>query len=93
MQLHFLPAEFDLLADILLNQSSPDRLINQVLERHLHLDCDEIDQLREILANHLRKLMEQAGHCEDPLMVKKLQGQQKLLGSMMDKVSEAAAVL
>lgn len=88
MQLHFLPAEFDLLADILLNQPSPNRIVEQVLQRNLHLDYDELEQLRDILRAHKRLLAEEAPNCTDPARIQQIQVHQKLVHSMVEKVTE-----
>ena len=88
MQLHFLPAEFDLLADILLTQPSPNRIVDQVLQRNLHLDYDELQQLRDILLAHQRQLAEEAPNCTDPVRIQQIQVHQKLVHSMVEKVTE-----
>jgi len=88
MQLHFLPAEFDLLADILLNQASPNRIVDQVLQRNLHLDYDELGQLRDILLAHERQLAEEAPNCTDPARIQQIQVHRKLVHSMVEKVTE-----
>ena len=93
MQLHFLPRELDLLADILLNQSGHDRLLDQVMTRQLHLDLDELDQLREILSAEKHLVDEDTARCTDPQKKRILEARQLLLDSMIEKVSEACAML
>jgi len=88
MQLHFLPAEFDLLADILLNQPSPNHIVDQVLQRNLHLDYDELEQLRDILLEHECQLAKEAADCTDPARIQQIQVHQKLVHSMVEKVTE-----
>ena len=93
MQLHFLPSELDLLADILLNQSGHDRLLDQVMTRQLHLDLDELDQWQEILAAEKHLVGRETTRCTDPKRKKLLETHQLLLDSMIEKVSEACAML
>ena len=93
MQLHFLPAEFDLLADILLNQPSPNRIVDQVLQRQLHLDYDELEQLRDILQAHERQLAEQAQTCTDPTRLQQIQVHRKLVHSMVERVTEISVMI
>jgi hypothetical protein len=93
MQLHFLPRELDLLADILLNQSGHDRLLDQVMTRQLHLDLDELDQLREILSAEKHLVDEGTARCTDPQKKRILEARQLLLDSMIEKVGEACAML
>ena len=98
MQLCLSPAEFTLLAEILTNrecisQKCPPHLLTQVLERRLQLDYDELDQLREILLTRSRKTAELAGTEADPAGKQKMETEQALVSSMVDKVTEACAML
>ncbi len=93
MQLHFLPEELNLLADILLNQGEPAALLDRVMARDLRFDFDELEQLQEILISNQRSLRDQLSRCVDTKTEKKLQARQSLLESMIEKVSEACAML
>jgi hypothetical protein len=93
MQLHFLPEELNLLADILLNQGDPAGLLDRVMARDIRFDLDELDQLREILVSNKRSIGDESASCQDPRTRSSLQNRQLLLESMIEKVSEACAML
>lgn len=93
MQLHFLPSELDLLADILLSQGGHDRLLDQVLTRQIHVDLDELDQLQEILIFQKHLVGKEVVRCADPARKKLLEARYLQLDSMLEKVSEACAML
>lgn len=93
MQLHFLPEELNLLADILLNQGDPAGLLDRVMARDIRFDLDELDQLREILVSNKRRIGDEAASCQDPRTRSRLQNRQLLFEAMIEKVSEACAML
>jgi hypothetical protein len=93
MQLHFLPEELNLLADIFLNQGDPAGLLDRIMAHDLRFDFDELDQLRDILVANQRLLEIEASDCKDTGQQKHLQARQALLESMIEKVSEACAML
>jgi hypothetical protein len=63
-----------------------------VLERHLQLDYDELDQLREILLARSSKL-KQAPTADVAAGEQGIQAERALLTSMLDKVTEACEML
>jgi hypothetical protein len=93
MQLHFTPSELDLLADLLLNHSGHDLLLNQVMNRQLHVDLDELDELQQILDAEKQLVGEGVDCCTDLNRKKTLEARHLLLNSMIEKVSEACAML
>jgi len=93
MQLQFSPDELNLLADILLNQSDPAGILDRVMTRDLRLDADELDQLRDVLITHQQGARAELANTKDPQRQKVLQERRSLLESMVEKVSEACAML
>jgi hypothetical protein len=63
------------------------------MTRQLHLDLDELDQLREILSAEKHLVGEDTARCTDPQKKRILEARQLLLDSMSEKVSEACAML
>jgi len=93
MQLHFAPEELSLLADILLNQRDPIGVLDRVMARDLRLDSDELDQLRDALIANQKRTRADLADTKNPQRTKGLLARQILLESMVEKVSEACAML
>jgi hypothetical protein len=93
MQLHFSPEELNLLAEILLNQGDPAHVLDRIMAHDLRFDFDELDQLREILVANWSNATSEAAACPDPQAKKKLEARQNTLESMIERVSEACAML
>ena len=71
----------------------PKRIVDQVMQRHLHLDYDELEQLRDILLAHERQLAEETPNCTDPARLQKIQVHQKLVHSMVERVTEIFSMI
>jgi hypothetical protein len=93
MQLHFTPSEFDLLADLLLNHSGHEPLLDQVISRQLHVDLDDLDELQQILIFQKHLIGKEVDGCSDTDRRRILEHRRSLLDSMLEKVSEACAML
>jgi len=93
MQLQFSPDELNLLADILLNQGDPTGILDRVMVRDLRLDADGLDQLRDLLITHQQGVHTELANTKDAQKQKALQDRRSLLESMVEKVSEACAML
>jgi len=93
MQLHFLPEELNLLAEILLNHGDPVCVLDRIMAHDLRFDFDELDQLREILVANWSNATSDAAACPDPVGKKKLEARQAALECMIERVSEACAML
>jgi len=93
MQLQFSPDELNLLADILLNQGDPAGILDRVMVRDLRLDADGLDQLRDLLITHQQGVHTELANTKDAQKQKALQDRRSLLESMVEKVSEACAML
>jgi hypothetical protein len=93
MQLHFSPEELNLLAEILLNQGDPAGVLDRIMAHDLRFDFDELDQLREILVANWSNATSEVAACRDPQAKQKLEARQASLESMIERVSEACAML
>ena len=93
MQLRLTAQEFNLLADILLNEGGPVSMLDQVLARNLHLGFDELDQLREILVAHVQKRGTPSESTEDAKTTQEIEYKQRVLESMIDKINEDCATI
>jgi hypothetical protein len=92
MKLYFSAEEFNMLADILLNQGDPAGLLDRVTAHDLRFDFDELDQLREILVANWTNVTKEAEACSDPHAKQALETRQKKLESMLERVTEAFAM-
>ncbi len=93
MQLQFTAEELNFLANILLNEGDPAGLLDRVLARDLRFDIDELERLRELLMSCKRKTAEQELHKNNIQTRKLLPLHLAQLDSMIEKVSEACAML
>ena len=92
MQLHFSPDELNLLADILLNQGDPVGVLDRVMARDFRFDADELDKLRDVLVANQENLRAEIAKA-DTLQGNALRARQSMLESMIEKISEACAML
>jgi hypothetical protein len=92
MKLYFSAEEFNLLADILLNQGDPADLLDRVTTHDLRFDFDELDQLRETLVANWTNVSKEAEACSDPQAKQTLEARQRKLESMLERVTEAFAM-
>lgn len=93
MQLHLSNEEFNLLADILLNRGDPGNFLDHVLARKLDFGIDEFEKLRDTLIAYKAVLVGEAAHCDDVVRKRSIEISLSHLNSMIDKVSEACAML
>jgi len=93
MQLRFSMEETKLLADILLNQGDPIGILDRAMAWDLRLDFDELEQLLEILTTTQLRARSEMEKSDDPDKRKALRARQLLLESMVEKVSEARAMI
>ena len=92
MKLYFSADDFNLLADILLNQGDPAGLLPRVMEHDLRFDFDELDQLREILVANWSNVSRELEACTDPQQRQALEGRQSRLENMIERVTESFAM-
>jgi hypothetical protein len=92
MKLYFSAEDFNLLADILLNQGDPAGLLPRVMDHDLRFDFDELDQLREILVANWSNVSKEMEACRDPQTRLTLEARQSRLENMIERVTESFAM-
>lgn len=92
MKLYFSAEDFNLLADILLNQGDPAGLLPRVMDHDLRFDFDELDQLREILVANWSNVTKEVNACGDPQTRQTLEARQARLENMIERVTESFAM-
>ncbi len=92
MKLYFSSDDFQLLADILLNQGDPGGLLPRVMEHDLRFDFNELDQLREILVANWSNVTKEIEACHDPQTHAALEARQSRLENMIERVTESFAM-
>ncbi len=92
MKLYFSADDFNLLAEILLNQGDPARLLPRVMDHDLRFDYDELDQLREILVANWSNVSKELEACRDPQAREALEARQSRLENMIERVTESFAM-
>ena len=93
MKLYFSGEDFKLLADILLAQGDPAKLLPRVMEHDLRFDYDELDQLRETLVANWSSATNELEICQDPERRQALEVRQARLEAMIERVTESFAML
>ena len=92
MQLYFSAEQFNMLADILLNQGDPGGLLPRIISRDLRFDYDELEQLKETLLASWSGVTKQLDACEDPKARPTLEQRQASLENMIERVTESFAM-
>lgn len=92
MKLYFSAEDFNLLADILLNQGDPAGLLPRVMDHDLRFDFDELDQLRETLVSNWTRVSKEIEVCQDPQTKQTLEARQTRLENMIERVTESFAM-
>jgi hypothetical protein len=92
MKLYFSAEDFNLLADILLNQGDPAGMLPRVMDHDLRFDFDELDQLREILVSNWTRVSKEIEVCQDPQTKQTLEARQSRLENMIERVTESFAM-
>jgi hypothetical protein len=92
MKLYFSAEDFNLLADILLNQGDPAGMLPRVMDHDLRFDFDELDQLREILVSNWTSVSKEIEVCQDPQTKQTLEARQSRLENMIERVTESFAM-
>jgi len=93
MRLYFSAEQFNLLADILLNQGDPAGLLPRVIDRDLRFDFDELEQLRETLVASWSGITKELETCHDPKKRAMLEDRQSKLENMVERVTESFAMM
>lgn len=95
MQLHFSVEQLQLLAEILSEQRTKpaEDLLDRVLARDLRFDFDELEQLSVLLNARRKEVMNRLGETKNPELSARLQQAKSLLDGMLERVSEASAMV
>lgn len=94
MQFHLQSDELQLLADILLEQNSPDheQILNKVLARDLRFDAGELEDTADLLIAKEIALKNEIAQQANTVVKEKLQPQLALLDRVLERVNEACAM-
>jgi hypothetical protein len=92
MKLYFSAEDFNLLADILVNQGDPGNLLPRVMDHDLRFDFDELDYLRETLVANWSSVTKEIEACHDPQTRQTLEARQSKLENMIERVTESFAM-
>jgi hypothetical protein len=102
MQLHFETEEFDVVANMLLEETrrspglptlSTEDILDRVLARKLEFGFDELDYLLSLATVQKQSLTEEISRTHDPETKAGLQRRKLLVEHVMDKLTEACAML
>ncbi|HZU42880.1 MAG TPA: hypothetical protein VE994_09425 [Terriglobales bacterium] len=95
MQLHFTVPQLQLLAEILSEQKGAiaEDLLDRVLAKDLRFDFDELDQLSVLLNSGRRELLTDLAEAKSAATVAALERKQQLLDQIIERVSEAFAMV
>ncbi len=94
MQLHLETNELNLLANLLMQHTSPqnDKLLEMVLARDLRFDSDELQATAVLLAAEKKCLKEAITQESDGVCKGKLQSKLALLDRVQERVDEACVM-
>ncbi len=92
MKLYFSADQYNMLADVLLNQGDPAGLLPRVMDHDLRFDFDELDQLKEILVSNWSNVTREIETCHDPHARAALEDRQAKLENMIERVTESCAM-
>ena len=95
MQLHFTVPQLQLLAEILWEQKGAiaEDLLDRVLAKDLCFDFDELDQLSVLLNSGRRELLTDLAEAKGAATAAALERKQQLLDQIIERVSEAFAMV
>ena len=95
MQLHLEIDELNLLANLLIQRSSPqnEKLLEMVLTRNLRFDSDELEALADLLAAERRTLKDEIAGVADAIRKGKLAGTLTVLERVLERVDEACVMI
>jgi hypothetical protein len=94
MQLHLVTDELNLLANLLMQRSSPqnEKLLEMVLARDLRFDSDELEQVANLLAAEKKSLKEAVAQEPEGARKGKLQNTLAVLERAQERVVEACVM-
>ena len=95
MQLHLESDELNLLANLLMQRSSPqnEKLLEMVLARDLRFDSDELEQVADILADEKQHLRDEIARDADGVCNCKVAGSLAALDRVLERVDEACVMI
>ena len=94
MQFHLETAELNLLANVLLEQDSPqyNEILNKVMAHDLRLDAGELEKAADLLAAKKQRLKDEIAECPVDGQKKELERQLALLERVLERVNEACVM-
>lgn len=89
MQRYFSAEQFNIQADVFLNQGDAVGLLPRVMHRDLSFEVDELEQLREILVASWTGVTKELDACHDPATVQILEARQRKLEDIIERITES----
>jgi len=95
MQLHFTVPQLQVLAEILSEQKGPvaEDLLDRVLAKDLRFDFDELEQLTALVNAGRAEILTELGHATNPAASSGLERKKQLVDEMLERLSEASAMV
>ena len=89
MQRYFSAEQFNIQADVLLNQGDAVGLLPREMHRDLSFEIDELEQLREILVASWAAVNKELDACHDPGTKQMLEAREKKLEDIIERITES----
>jgi len=95
MQLHFTVPQLQVLAEILSEQKGPvaEDLLDRVLAKDVRFDFDELEQLSALVNAGRAEILAELGHASTPATSAGLGRKKQLVDEMLERLSEASAMV
>ena len=93
MQRYFSAEQFNMQADVLLNQGDAVGLLPRVMHSHISFELDELEQLREMLVASWTAVTKELETCHDPETRQTLEARQTKLEEMIERITESFVTL
>jgi len=89
MHRYFSAEQFNMQADVLLNQGDAVGVLPRVMHRDLRFDFDELEQLREMLVASWTGISKELDVCHDRETKQMLEERQSQLENMIERITES----
>lgn len=95
MQLHFTVPQLQLLAEILSEKKGPvaEDLLERVLAKDLRFDFDELEQLSGLLNSGRAEMLSELTQAKNAATTAALERKKQLADQMLERLSEASAMV
>ena len=87
MQRYFSAEQFNIQADVLLNQEDAVALLPRIMHRDLSFDFDDLEQLREILVASWTAISKELDACHDLGTRQMLEARQRKVEDIIERIT------